>query len=333
MIKFLLIGDFHYHKNISPVQVSHLETLLDRAAGEKVDFVLHIGDFCQDYAHSPELFKAYLENRHHLPVYGIYGNHEMESSELNTVEFITPRLCNRPVHFAHNGATYWYTDIKGYRIIGLDSNFSFREETGEWEHNLPGSYGGRSGNIHLASVYPKEMEWLESILEDARKKGMKAIPATHHPVCGKWGYCGNAAEVKGLYDQYADTISLVLNGDLHTDNFDIIDGLPYFGVNTAMMGWWDQYGIYGRLYPNETYQFTEYDESGMPLRTYERPYSQRLNSLFYTTPLSAVVQIDDDGTITITGSQSTWRHGIEPPEEMKKIAFPWIPDRKFKVEK
>ena len=76
-------------------QVAHLKQILDRAAENNVDFVLHGGDFCNDYAGSPELIDLYLNNPHNLPVYGVYGNHELETVG-NSMENVTPCLCNQP---------------------------------------------------------------------------------------------------------------------------------------------------------------------------------------------------------------------------------------------
>ena len=75
MLKFLVFADLHYKKGMYTAPVESLHAILDRAAKENVDFVIHCGDFCNDYKGSPEITDAYLNNRHHLPVYGIYGNY------------------------------------------------------------------------------------------------------------------------------------------------------------------------------------------------------------------------------------------------------------------
>ena len=45
MIKFLVFADTHYKKGLYRTQVSDLEKIMKRAADEKVDFVVHCGDF------------------------------------------------------------------------------------------------------------------------------------------------------------------------------------------------------------------------------------------------------------------------------------------------
>ena len=130
MLKFLVFTDSHYRKGMYRTGVEDLQKILRRAHEENVDFVVHAGDMCNDYQNSPEFINAYLNNSYDLPVYGVFGNHELESG--NTMEFVAPRLCNRKVHFGepiYNETTagHWYTDIKGYRLIGLDTNFVYRQ--------------------------------------------------------------------------------------------------------------------------------------------------------------------------------------------------------------
>ena len=62
MIRFLVFADMHYKKGMYAVKVQHLQQILNRAKEEYVDFVLHAGDFSNDYQGSPELIKKYLNN-------------------------------------------------------------------------------------------------------------------------------------------------------------------------------------------------------------------------------------------------------------------------------
>ena len=92
-IKFSVFADFHYKKGMYISSIKDFETILSRANDEKVDFVIHCGDFANGYKQSPELINLYLNNPYNFNVYGIYGNHEMEDSG-NNMAFVTPRLTN-----------------------------------------------------------------------------------------------------------------------------------------------------------------------------------------------------------------------------------------------
>ena len=120
-MKFLVFSDLHYKKGMYASSVEMLEKILARAAEEQVDFVLHLGDFCNDYKGSPEIVWAYRENRFGLAVYGVYGNHELESAD-NSVELVTPLLTNQTAQFGSADGGYWYTDRGKFRLIGLDTN-------------------------------------------------------------------------------------------------------------------------------------------------------------------------------------------------------------------
>lgn len=333
MVKFLVFSDLHYNKKSIAVTVEHLNQILKRAADEKVDFVIQTGDFCTDYSRSTELINAYKNNEYNLPVYGIYGNHEMEDGFDNTMQIITPTLCNREVNFGKEGEPFWYTDINGFRIIGLDTNYSFNPETNDWEHNLPNSYGARVGNHPAACVYPEEIEWLDTILADAKQNGMKALAFSHHTPIKEWyEYPNNADEVKKLYKKYSGTLLMSINGDLHTDHFKVIDNIAYFDVNVAL--WADWITSPDEPYPynaDKTFEFLNFDENGDLIEKIQKPYNTLTRKcLYHKNPLSAIVTVDEEGNIDIKGSISEYIDGIEPNRALSGVK-PFIPDRKAKI--
>ena len=77
-----------------PAGIPDLRNVIQRAKDTDSAFILHCGDVSNDYLGSPELIKELLENPYGIPVYGIYGNHELESKG-NTMAFVTPLLTNR----------------------------------------------------------------------------------------------------------------------------------------------------------------------------------------------------------------------------------------------
>lgn len=330
MVRFLVFADLHYKKGMYAAGVEHLQAILERAASEQVDFVIHVGDLCNDYVHSPELTDAYLHNPWGLPVYGVYGNHELESHG-NTMEAVTPLLCNREVTFGTEGVGYWHTDIGAYRIIGLDTNYSYNEERQAWEHNLPASWGAPQGNIRSGSLGPQQLQWLTQVLAEAAETGKTVLVFSHDGLSGRWGSTPDAEAVRELFRQYPGTVRLSVNGHLHTDHFAMIDNVAYFDVNAVQNGHWAEMPThhYGDTH---TYLFTDYDEAGHRLDT--RPValntlSQGQNTWFFETPLSAVVTVEDDGTVTVAGSQTRWMHGVVP-SHAPEGAKPAIPDRRVR---
>lgn len=333
MLKFLVFADLHYKKGMYTAPVSSVNTILDRAAAEQVDFVIHCGDFCNDYAGSPEVTDAYLNNRHNLPVCGIYGNHELETAG-NTMAVVTPLLCNRDVNFPGAKAGHWYTDIGRYRIIGLDTNYSATAAE-MWEHNRPASWGPPSENYFGNSLGEDQLNWLGTVLDDAAEKNLHCIVFSHAGLSSKWSESPDGPIARSLFRQAnkknPGTVLLAVNGHLHTDHFAVEDGIAYFDVNTVHNGFWSPRKEF-HYADGDTYEFTDYRD-GQPTETIARPVNtltQAKNTWFFTDPLSAVVTVDEHG-IRIDGSKTSWIYGVEPDQPCDGVK-PAIESREYLFE-
>ena len=316
-------------------QVAHLKQILDRAAENNVDFVLHGGDFCNDYAGSPELIDLYLNNPHNLPVYGVYGNHELETVG-NSMENVTPCLCNHKVNFAFEGAAHWHTDINDkLRLIGIDTNYYYWEEDDSWKHVQSAKVGPPQGSKFGCTLGPDQLAWFENLLADAYEKGMKVIVTSHMAFGGDCWQCGDAPIVREMFAKYPKTVILCVSGHLHTDHFSVIDNIAYFDVNATVNTFWQR--MEGFHYEDDhTFEFHDYDANGK-----ETSVSQmKLNDLYQgkntwsvKDPLSAILTIDDNGVINIEGAQSEWIYGVIPPiENPHPFIIPEIRSRTAKVE-
>lgn len=330
MIKFIVFADFHYRKEMYASRVVHLEKILDAAYIENVDFVVHVGDLCNDYFRSPELLYAYLSNKYNLSVFGVYGNHELEA-ECNTMEYISKRLSNRDIIFASDKDGYWHYDIGMYRILGLDTNYSYDRKNNLWEHNKTRSHGAPSGNEFENSLSPKQIEWLEIRLSEAQKENKKVIIFSHVGFCPWWEKTPDADQVACLFNKYQSSIILAVSGHIHSDDFKVWDNIPYFNVNAAINGCWleqdeDHYS------ERHKYVYDEYDEEGNLISSQDRSINnltQAKNTWFFDDPLYAVVTVNNDGEIYIKGKKTKWMHGVAP----SKIYYgckPEIENRRYK---
>ncbi len=314
--------------------VEDLETILERANSNCVDFVIHSGDFCNDYIGSPELYNAYLKNKYGLKVYGIYGNHELES-ENNSMEFVTPKLTNDTnviwgtdnKKIGDGNIGYYYFDVKGFRIICLDTNYSFNEGTNSWEHNTTCSWGPPMGNVKVNSLGPVQFEWLEKVLQDAVENDFKCIIFGHDSFSNIWGSSPDTQRVRKLFNKVnalkKNTVVMAVNGHHHTDHIAKQDDIVFLNVNSAKNGAW---------YPNpkkhyleeHAYVCTEYDDEGNAISTKEVPLSNAWmsgNSWFFEDPLSAIITIDEDGKITIDGMKTNWIYGIDPNDSRRNAGI------------
>lgn len=341
MVRFLVFADLHYKKGMYAVRVQDLKQILNRAAENRVDFVLHAGDFCNDYHGSREIVKEYLENEHQLTVYGVYGNHELES-QYNSMEAVTPQLTNsaQVVWGTKDGAIgdgsigYYYFEKKGYLFVCVDTNYSYNEKLQAWEHNHTASWGAPAGNPHPDSLGPEQLQWLEGVLTDAAERGIPCILVGHAGFIDHWRHSPDTGAVQALIrrvnEKRPGTVKLCINGHYHTNHLEMKDGVLFFDVNAAINGSWvpkkEQHYT-----DAHTFELESYDAEGNCQETRTVPLSklwQSANTHYFREPLSAIVTIGDDGTIEVEGSKTDWRYDVVPEDPLPGI-MPWISDGRF----
>lgn len=342
-ITFALIADFHYKKGAFTTSVSQIEGVLGAAKAAGAAFVLHVGDFCNDYAGSPELLRAFLHNPHGLAVYGVYGNHELEGRS-NSMQFVTPKLTNREVLWGTSDGSiddgsvgYYSFDAGSFRFLGLDNNYSFNEAAGVWQHNGTGSFGAPAGNIKDRSLGNAQLSWLGERLSDAAERGMRALVFSHFGFLnGNPG--ADAGEVLALFEKInkksPGTVIMAASGHHHSEHVRLENGILHYSVNSVSNTIWRP--DTESHYPSEClYSFTDYDADGTPIGTRERPVaelSQARHVWFFTDPLYAIVTVSTDGHIEIKGSKTDWLCGVVPPYRIDGV-HPWVSDHNFDVGK
>ena len=73
-----------------------------------------------------------------------------------------------------------------------------------------------------------------------------------------------------------------------------------------------------------TFEYTEYDAEGNPLKTYQAPYSKPYRGkcgYHFSKPVSAIVTLGEDGSIAIEGAETDFAYGIRPaPQYWEDVA-------------
>ena len=336
--------------------MSDVKQIFKRADDSNSAFIVSAGDMSNDIKGSPELinyFKGYVtEEGELLKAYNVYGNHELEPG--NSMADVTPTLTNdaNVVWGTEDGKmdtsiAYYYTDLNGFRLIGLDNNYDYnpnhyKNPDGSqgavvgWEHYLTGSYGGTSAasnakrdfyeganavaNTKGGSLGDVQKAWLEKVLLDAAEKDIPCIVVGHagYSGLGFGGGSGDAADVRAIYKKANDanpgTVLMSINGHIHTNNQGWNDGVFYLDLNTVRNTWWQSASVahYGA---NHTYEFENYDANGNYIGTTTKKLSDlRMagNTWFSADPLSAVITLSDNGVVEINGTESEWIYGVEP---------------------
>lgn len=340
-LKFTAFSDMHYRVGMYSTTVADLMTIIDRAKESGSELMVHCGDMCNNYTESPELIKPYLGCG--LPVYGIYGNHELEGQ--NSMEMVTPKLTNDEVvwgtedgKIGDGTVAYYYKDIREYRIVGTDTNYSFNPKTGEWQHNTTCSYGPPAGNLQGNSLGPVQFAWLERVLLDAAKQGKKCIILSHASFNGEIsGGTPDWVAVDNLFARVnamkKGTVIMAINGHYHTNRMFQRNNIVYFDVNTTRNIWW-QVQSETHYTKGQGQEVEKLDAEGNIIGKKWIDYTElwmEPHTWFCDDALSGVVTIEDDGTITVEGVESTWAYGLVP-ERAHAVCEPRISNGSFKVE-
>lgn len=329
VLKFSIFADFHYKQGMYLSPVSDIEKIVNSSYDNDVDFVLHCGDYCNDYMGSREAINPLLNNKYGLAVYGIYGNHELEGQG-NSMAYVTPLLTNQgdviwgtdDGKIGDGSVGYYYFDKENFRIICLDTNYSFNNKSGEWQHNLTASWGAPQGNIKPNSLAPTQLLWLEKLLLKSADEGKKCIIVGHATFNNVWyGVSPDCEAVLSLFNKANNlkkgTVMMVINGHNHTNRLEEKNGVLFFDVNAVRNGCWihnapKHYGL------NHTFSYKKYDDDGNEISSETASLtdlSQSVNTWYFNDPLFAIVTVNEKGDIDIKGTKSEWIYGIKPEKQ------------------
>lgn len=314
-----------------PASVKNLESIMSEALREGAEFVLHAGDFCNDYLNSREIVRAYLDNAEGLSVFGCYGNHELESKD-NSMASVTELLSNRTEKNVYGTADgkigdgsvgYYYTDKEGYRLIFLDTNYSLSPD-GIFEHNKTASWGKPRENTRPDSLGDVQLSWLESVIDDAVERGLICITVSHASFSGLRTSSPDADRVREIFKaanaKREGSVLLAINGHYHTCNTDTVEGVVYFDCPAVINGLWKSERFYPYAEENAedpkfTFEFCDYDSEGALTSVSLMPYSKLsmgAQSLFYDRPVFAFVTVDGKNTPKIDIRERKFAYGIAP---------------------
>ena len=328
---FLVFSDFHYKQHMYATTVEDLHCILRRARAANVDMILHAGDFCNDFPGSPEVTELLMHNPQGLPVYGCYGNHDLETAG-TAMTYVSPRMTNREVvwgtpdgRLGDCAIGHYYFDFQSYRFVMIDTNYSLNP-AGFWERNHTGSYCQPKGNILRDAMGPEQVRWLEEVLTAAANEGRRCIVVGHAALNEREDACPDHESVRAVFARVnalrKGTVQLVINGHHHTDNCTVIDDVIYLDVNSVRNAWWaeEYHGKYTDEFP--TFPCVEYDDEGKPLGpATQRPFlslRQGKHTLFTADPLSAIVTVDGN-TVTVEGTTSRWVEDLAPNTDRTDI--------------
>ena len=110
-VRFSVFSDLHYRDGNWNQASERLDSIQKRAAENKVDFVIHCGDFCHNVVTGKEIIDRY--NHFSIPSYHTIGNHDFEQTD--GLEIVCRAFGMKN--------SYYSFDVNSFRIISLDTNF------------------------------------------------------------------------------------------------------------------------------------------------------------------------------------------------------------------
>lgn len=318
-IKIGLVADLHHALIHNGMQ--RLNQFLEAARKADVDFIMELGDFhilaYDDQTESGKHARftdrqiynkfAFLRrfNSFEKPAYHTLGNHDCD--------YYTYTETLKLYGMENN---YYSFHKKGWHFIVLDGNY-FMDDDGNYVHYSKGQYFKQRGKLPYIS--PDQLEWLDKELSETNEP---VIIFSHQPLFNYQACIRNVDAFQAVLKKAKDNgknIRMCVNGHIHIDDLDEIDGTMYYNVNSMSLGTW-----LGKAYA--TQRFSDQTERNNPYLQYVEPYTKALYS---------IVTMDDEG-FHVDGIKGGFVHpsamelGVANPADSIKKRVPCVRERDVK---
>ncbi|NAS13838.1 metallophosphoesterase family protein [Poritiphilus flavus] len=221
---------------------------------EKVDFVIHLGDFKdEDQTKDTKKTLSYLRKIELVysgfkgPRYHCIGNHDVDS--ITKAQFLD-NIENTDIP---KGKSYYSFDLKGLHIIILDANFN---KDGTDQYYLEGA------DWQDPNLTEEQLDWLEEDLKETKKA---TLVFCHHPLFEfhREGYRFHINEYERVQKllESSTKVLAVLQGHVHEERQRTINGIHYITQN----GMVDFQGL-----ENNSFSILEIQDNSMKLHGYRR---------------------------------------------------------------
>ena len=263
-IRFGLVADTHYADR-DPVRnrfyrqsLERMKIFIDKMNKEKVDFILHLGDFKDEDIHKreedtlrylQELEKVYTGFRGSK--YHCIGNHDVDSIRKNQfLEHITNTAIPKD-------KSYYSFDKNNCHFIVLDANYDekgkdhFFKEGGDWQD---------------ANIPEEQLIWLQKDLENSN---FPTVVFCHHLLFEffKDGYKYHVNAFKNIQQilERSKKVIAVFQGHVHAEIFKEINGI-YYVTQNAMVDFIGE--------ENSCYSIVEIGPDDIRIKGYKRASDQ-----------------------------------------------------------
>ena len=218
---FGIISDVH--QDLQADAARRLQQFIDAANERKPDFIVQLGDL--SHGDGLEKIKQIWEQ---FPGkrYSVLGNHDTDHATKATV---TQGL-DMP-------ANYYSYDLGGVHFVVLDLNYFLKE--GQYLDYDHGNYYQATMGVDRDMISPEELEWLR---QDLAATDKPTIVFSHQGLNDTWqgNACPNRKEVRALFreaNRNGQKVIACFCGHHHVDEYEEIEGVHYFQINSAAYFW------------------------------------------------------------------------------------------------
>lgn len=266
-VRFAVCTDVH--QDLIHDATDRIGKFVKTAEDKKADFIIQLGDFCLPYESNQNFLD--LWNSFDGPGYHALGNHDMD---------VSPKIVTQD--FLGMEKAYYSFDKGDFHFIVLDPNYY--KDGDNMVAYTNGNYYAHTQN--RAYIPQTQLNWLK---EDLAATNKYTIVFSHQSL-EHWGGIKNKAIVRKIFAEANKPKKKVIAcfcGHDHQDRYAEIDGIHYIGLNSSSYAWVGKKHEYSGRYPE----------------TIEEKYPNLKYTIPYRESVFAIVDINRNGRIEISGVQ------------------------------
>lgn len=210
-LRFGICADVH--KDIMHDADSRLQTFIDEANKQQLDFIIQMGDFCRPYDYNREFMEIW--NSFRGAKYHVIGNHDMDGG------FTREQV----VEYWKSDGRYYSVDMNGIHCVVLDGNDK------DPSPKRPAGYSRFLGKEQLI--------WLEKDLDQTK---LPTLIFCHQGLDNDMGGIFNATESRLVLERANqkagfNKVKAVFSGHHHQDYHNVINEINYVQINSMSNQW------------------------------------------------------------------------------------------------
>lgn len=271
-MRFGVFTDLHYDAIHDGDR--RVEELLRSFAANHIDFAIELGDFI----HAREGNERIVERFRELPCFFSIGNHNIDACSNETA-----------LRFLGLERGHYSVLRENVKFIFLDANY-VKTSDGYVHDDIAAKSAGEYGPC----VPPEQIDWL---IEELSDDNLFYIICSHQSLSNDFRMGNysrgivNREEIQAILEHRNSDgrrILFCMNGHDHGDGIRVINGIPYYSLNSASYVW----------QPNPICRYSE--------EMHER-FPSLKNYIVYEEALHIIVDIDEAMNVTITGMEGSYQ--------------------------